>query len=192
MALQDFGDTQAIEYTTIEVWTKSGLATFYLLFVMELSTRPVQFAGGTTNPEDGWLTQVGHNLTDSEEGVLRDARFILMDRDTKYSESFRTLLKEFGIEPVRLPPKSPNLNAHIERFMRSLKEEYLEHLILFGEESLRNAVGEFLIHYHAERNHQGLRNQLIQQAAESDKSQSEIDCRNRSGGMLRYYYRKAA
>jgi transposase InsO family protein len=182
----------AIDFTTIEVWTKSGLATFYLLFVMELSTRRVQFAGCTTSPEDGWLMQVGRNLTDSEEGFLRDERFILMDRDTKYSESFRTLLKEFGVEPVRLPPKSPNLNAHIERFMRSLKEECLERLILFGEESLRNAVGEFLIHYHSERNHQGLRNRLIQQVAESGKSQSEIDCRNRLGGILRYYYRKAA
>ena len=136
--------------------------------------------------------QVGRNPTDSEEGFLRDQRFILMDRDTKYAESFRTLLKEFGIEPVRLRPKSPNLNAHIERFMRSLKEECLERLILFGKESLRNAVGEFLIHYHSERNHQGLRNRLIQQAAESGKYQSEIDCRNRLGGMLRYYYLKAA
>ena len=182
----------AIDFTTIEVWTKSGLATFYLLFVMELSTRRVQFAGCTTSPDEGWMMQVARNLTDAEEGFLRDKHFILMDRDTKYPESFRTLLKEFGIEPVRLRPKSPNLNAHIERFMRSLKEECLERLILFGEESLRNAVGEFLIHYHSERNHQGLRNRLIQQVAESRKSQSEIDCRNRLGGILRYYCRKAA
>ena len=119
----------AIDFTTIEVWTKSGLATFYLLFVMELSTRRVQFAGCTTNPEDGWMMQMGRNLIDSEEGFLRDKRFILMDRDKKYAESFRVLLKESGIEPVQLPPKSPNLNAHIERFMRSLKEECLERLM---------------------------------------------------------------
>jgi putative transposase len=182
----------AIDFTTIEVWTKSGLATFYLLFVMELSTRRVQFAGCTTNPEDDWMTQVGRNLTDSEQGFLRDKRFILMDRDKKYAESFRTLLKGSGIEPVRLPPKSPNLNAHIERFMRSLKEECLERLILFGEESLRNAVGEFLIHFHSERNHQGLHNRLIRPGAETNKSQGEIDCRCRLGGRLRFYYRKAA
>jgi hypothetical protein len=182
----------AIDFTTIEVWTKSGLATFYLLFVMELSTRRVQFAGCTTNPEDGWMMQVGRNLIDSEEGFLRDKRFILMDRDKKYAESFRTLLKESGIEPVQLPPKSPNLNAHIERFMRSLKEECLERLILFGEESLRNAVAEFLIHFHSERNHQGLQNRLIRLSAEAGKSQDEIDCRNRLGGTLRYYYREAA
>jgi putative transposase len=182
----------AIDFTTIEVWTKSGLATFYLLFVMEIATRRVNFAGCTTDPDEGWMMQVARNLTDSEEGFLRDRRYLLMDHDTKYAESFRTLLKESGIEPVRLPPKSPNMNAHIERFMRSLKEECLKRLILFGEESLRNAVGEFLIHFHSERNHQGLQNRLIQPGAEANKSQNEIDCRNRLGGMLRYYYRKAA
>jgi transposase InsO family protein len=182
----------AIDFTTIEVWTKSGLATFYLLFVMELSTRRVQFAGCTTNPEDDWMMQVGRNLTDSEQGFLRDKRFILMDRDKKYAESFRTIFKESGIEPVRLPPKSPNLNAHIERFMRSLKEECLKRLILFGEELVRNAVDEFLIHFHSERNHQGLHNRLIRPGAETNNSQGEIDCRGRLGGMLRFYYRKAA
>jgi putative transposase len=96
------------------------------------------------------------------------------------------------LEPVRLPPKSPNLNAHIERFMRSLKEECLEHLILFGEESLRNAVGEFLIHYHAERNHQALSNRLIDPGEEVGRATGEIACGERLGGILRYYYRKAA
>ena len=152
----------------------------------------MRFAGCTMNPEEDWIMQVGRNLTDFEEGFLQDKRFILMDRDKKYAASFRALLKGFDIEPVRLPPKSPNLNAHIERFLRSLKEECLDRLILFGEESLRNAVGEFLIHFHTERNHQGLHNRLIQPVAESGQSQGEIDCRTRLGGMLRYYYRKAA
>jgi putative transposase len=182
----------AIDFTTIEVWTKSGLATFYLLFVMELSSRRVQFVGCTSNPEDGWMMQVVRNLIDSEEGFLRDKRFILMDRDKKYAESFRAMLRESGIDPVRLPPKSPNLNAHIERFMRSLKEECLERLILFGEETLRNAVGEFLAHFHTERNHQGLQSRLIQPGAEAAILQGEVECRDRLGGMLRYYCRKAA
>jgi putative transposase len=182
----------AIDLTTIEVWTKRGLTTFYLLFVMELSTRRVQFAGCTSNPDEEWILQVGRNLTDSEEGFLKGKRYLLMDRDKKYAESFRALLKESGNEPVRLPPKSPNLNAHIERFMRSLKEECLERLILFGEESLRNAATQFLAHYHIERNHQGLRNRLIQPGVEANKAQGEIECRTRLGGMLRYYCRKAA
>lgn len=182
----------AIDFTTIEVWTKSGLATFYLLFVMELSTRRVQFAGCTSNPDEEWILHLGRNLTDSEEGFLAGKRYILMDRDGKYAESFRALLKGSSVEPVRLPPKSPNLNAPIERFMRSIKEECLERLILFGEESLRNAVCEFLAHFHLERNHQGLDNKLIQPGAEANRSQGEIQCRNRLGGMLRYYHREAA
>jgi transposase InsO family protein len=113
----------AIDFTTIEVWTKSGLTTFYLLFVMELATRRVCFAGCTTNPNDGWMSHVGRNLTDAEDGFLRDKRYLLMDRDTKYGEAFRSILEQSGIEPVRLPPRSPNLSAHIERFMRSVKEE---------------------------------------------------------------------
>jgi transposase len=145
----------AVDLTTIEVWTKSGLVTFYLLFVMELSTRRVQFAGCTSNPDEEWILQVGRNLTDSEEGFLKGKRYLLMDRDTKFSEAFRSMVIESDVEPVRLPPKSPNLNAHIERFMCSIKEECLERLILFGEESLRNAVSEFLAHFHLERSHQG-------------------------------------
>jgi putative transposase len=135
---------------------------------------------------------MGRNLTDSEDGFLKNKRYLLMDRDKKYSEAFRSMVKGSDVEPVRLPPKSPNLNAHIERFMRSLKEECLERLILFGEGSLRNAVVEFLIHFHSERNHQGLQNGIIQPDAEVGKSQGAIDCRKRLGGMLRYYYRMAA
>jgi putative transposase len=182
----------AIDFTTIEVWTKGGLCTFYLLFIMEIATRRVCFAGCTSNPDEDWMLQVGRNLTDSEAGFLKGKRYLLMDRDTKYSESFRFLLKGSGVEPVRLPPKSPNLNAHIERFARSIKEECLERLILFGEDLLRNAVAAFLAHYHTERNHQGLENRIIQPGAEVGNSQGAVDCRNRLGGILRYYYRKAA
>jgi putative transposase len=182
----------AIDFTTIEVWTKNGLCAFYLLFVIEIATRRVYFAGCTSNPDEDWMLQVGRNLVDSEDGFLRGKRYLLMDRDKKYSEAFRSMVKGSDVEPVRLPPKSPNLNAHIERFMRSLKEECLERPILFGEGSLRNAVVEFLIHFHSERNHQGLQNGIIQPGAEVGKSQGAIDCRNRLGGMLRYYYRMAA
>jgi putative transposase len=115
-----------------------------------------------------------------------------MDRDAKYSEAFRFMLKGTDVEPVRLPPRSPNMKAHIERFMRSLKEESLERLILFGEKTLRNAVTEYLIHLHTKRNHQGLENRIIQPGDEVGKAQGEIGCRNRLGGILRYYYREAA
>jgi putative transposase len=129
---------------------------------------------------------------DSEDGFLKGKRYLLMDRDTKYSESFRSMLKGADVEALRLPPKSPNLNAQIERFVRSIKEECLERIVIFGEESLRNAVTAFLAHYHTGRNHQGLENRIIQPGAEVGKSQGTIDCRSRLGGILRYYHRKAA
>ena len=115
-----------------------------------------------------------------------------MDRDATFCQSFRTMLTDEGIEPIRLPPRSPNLNAFLERFFRSLKSECLEKIIFFGERSLRNAVREYLVHFHRERNHQGLDNEVIDPRDEVGQTDGEIRCRDRLGGMLRYYYRDAA
>jgi putative transposase len=161
-------------------------------FVMELATRRVCFAGCTTNPDEGWMIQIARNVSEAENGSLREKKDLLMDRDAKLSEAFRATLEQAGVKAVRLPPRSPNLNPNLERFMRSIKEECLERMILFGENSLRNAVDYFLTHYHTERNHQGLNNTIIQPGSEIGKSQGEIACRNRLSGILRYYYRKAA
>ena len=182
----------AIDFTTIEVWTKGGLVTFYLLFVMEIATRRVHFAGCSTGPDELWMTQIARNLTDAFDGFLNGKRYVLMDRDGKFCPAFRAILKDETIQPVQLPPRSPNLNAHLERFHRSLKEECLDRMIFFGEKSLRNAVGTFLAHFHTERNHQGLANRVIEPGEEIDRRNGEILCRERLGGMLRYYYRKAA
>lgn len=159
---------------------------------MEMATRRVHFAGCTVNPDEDWMMQIARNLTDAEDGFLKGKRYLLMDRDKKYTDEFRSTLKQSGTNSLRLPPRSPNLNPYIERFMRSVKEECLERMIFFGEGSLRNAVDEFLAHYHAERNHQGLHNRLIQPDLGVGKEQGEIICRNRLGSMLKYYYRKAA
>ncbi len=134
----------AIDFTTVEVWTKGGLVTFYLLFVMELKTRRVCFAGLTTSPNESWMKQVAKNLTDCEDGFLQGKRYLLMDRDTKFCASFRDLLEDQQVKPVRLPPRSPNLNAHIERFFGSLKSECLNRMIFFGEKSLRSAVQAYV------------------------------------------------
>jgi len=182
----------AIDFTTIEVWTQGGLVTFYLLLVMEIATRRVCFAGCTPNPDAAWMKQVARNLTDAEDGFLSGKRYVLMDRDGKFCPAFRAILKTEGIEAVLLPPKSPNLNAHLERFHRSLREECLDRLIFFGEKSLRRAVGEFLAHYHGERNHQGRENRLLVPGPEVGQSTGEIECRQRLGGLLRYYCRTAA
>ena len=82
----------SVDFTTIEVWTRRGLVTYYLLFFMQLATRRVHFAGLTANPGEGWMLQIARNLTDAEEGFLRGKKYLLMDRDTKFSETFRATL----------------------------------------------------------------------------------------------------
>jgi hypothetical protein len=146
---------------------------------MEVATRRVYFAGGTTNPDEAWMKQIARNLTDSFDGFLLGKRYILMDRDAKFCEAFRSILKPADVN-------------HMERFMRSLKEECLNRLIFFGDVSLRKAVGQFVEHYHQERNHQGLGNRLIEPGVGVGRVAGEVACRERLGGLLQYYYRDAA
>ena len=187
-----WGLLSAIDFTTIEVWTRGGLVTFYLLFVMELKTRRVYFAGCTTSPNELWMKQIARNLTDYKDGFLKGQRYLIMDRDRKFCASFRAFLKNEDTQPLRLPSRSPNLNAYLERFMKSIKSECLRKMIFFGEQSLRKAVQEFLRHYHEERNHQGLENKIIDPGDEVEQVAGNIVCHERLGGILRYYYRDAA
>ena len=182
----------AIDFTTIEVWTKGGLVTYYLLFAMELSTRRVHLAACTRTLGDDFMKQIARNLTDPFDGFLKDKKYVLMDRDSNFSSAFRACLKNAGVKSVRLPAKSPNLNSHLERFHLSIKSECLERMIFFGEKSLRRAVNAYLDHYHEERNHQGLGNQIIEPGDEVGRDEGDIQCRERLGGLLRYYYRDAA
>jgi transposase InsO family protein len=106
--------------------------------------------------------------------------------------AFRETLAATGVKTVRLPPRSPNLNAHAERFVRSIKESCLDRMILVGEGSLRRAVREFIEHYHLERNHQGLGNRLILPVVAQTRGHGRIVCRERLGGLLKYYHQPAA
>jgi transposase InsO family protein len=173
----------AIDFFTVEVWKLRGLVTFYVLIVIELSSRRVHLAGVTPNPDTVWMMQIGRNLTDPFDGFLRQKRYVIMDRDQKYCEAFRAMLQSGGVEPVRLPPRSPNLNAYAERFIRSIKAECLDQMILFGERSLRRALKEFLTHYHRERNHQGLENRLIEGDQRVSPVSRTVVCRERQGGL---------
>jgi putative transposase len=129
---------------------------------------------------------------EDENGFLNGKKYLLVDRDTKFTAAFCEMIEREGTECVRLPPRSPNLNAHIERFMRSIKEDCLSRMIFFGDKALRTATSEYLQHYHFERNHQGLKNNVIQPDATVDTGIGTVECRERLGGLLRYYYRKAA
>ena len=114
-----------------------------------------------------------------------------MDRDSKFSDAFRAFLDNEGVTPVRLPPRSPNLNAHLERFLGSLKRECLGRLILFGEKATRKAVNQFLIHYHEERCHRGLENNLIVAMERPPDMDANLETTERLGGLLRSYRRAA-
>ena len=158
---------------------------------MELKTRRLHFAGCTPNPNEQWMKQIARNLTDPFDGFLLGKRYVLMDRDTKFCPAFRNILRNEGAEPLLLPPRSPDLNAHLERFIRSLKSEALSSMIFFGEKSLQQAVTVFHEHNHAERNHQGLGNKIIEPGDEVGQIGGNIESRERLGGILKNYYRDA-
>jgi putative transposase len=182
----------ATDFFTVEVCTLRGLVTHYVLFFLDLASRTVKIAGVTTHPNDLWMTQVARNLTDPEEEFLRSIRFLIMDRDTKYCDAFRSILVREGIEVIRLPPRTPNLNAFAERFVRSVKAECLDRMIFFGRSSLQRALTEYLSHYHRERNHQGVANRLLQGSAVAGAPTGPVMRHERLGGMLSFYYRAAA
>ena len=129
------------------------------------------------------MKQIAKNLTDFD-GFLLGKEYLLMDRDGKLCPAFRQILIDEGVEPLLLPPRSPNLNAHLERFMRSIKTECLSRMIFFGEDSLRRAITAYLDHYHAERNHQGLENRIITPNQEVGSGEGTIECREQFGGFL--------
>jgi transposase InsO family protein len=182
----------ATDFFTVEVATWHGLVTYYVLFVMELATRRVQIAGITPHPTDAFMQQCARQLTDPFDGFLLGKRYLLHDRDTKFTQAFDGLLKGSGVEPVAMPPRSPNLNAHCERFVRSIKEEVLRQMVMLGQHTLYDAIQQYLVHYHTERNHQGLDNQLIARKGDVSCRTDPVVRQERLGGLLSYYHREAA
>jgi putative transposase len=182
----------AADFFTVEVWTRRGLQRFLVLFFIDLATRRVEIAGIARSANGLWMSQIGRNLTDAIDGILNGKRYLIHDRDPLFTTEFLNMLADVNVESVRLPPRSPNLNAHAERFVRTIKESCLERMILFGEESLRTAISDFVAHYHTERNHQGLANRLISPETGHLTNSGLVQRRQRLGGMLNYYYRSAA
>jgi putative transposase len=184
----------ATDFFTAEVWTLGGLLTYYVLFFIYLGSRHIHVVGVTTHPNAAWMAQVARNVTMEEWGCLSPGQYLIHDRDTKFCATFQRIIDDVGIERVVLPPQSPNLNAYAERWVRSVKDEALSRMILFGEHSLWHVLNEYVDHYHQERNHQGKGNILLfplpsRRAGEHD---GLIQCRERLGGLLKYYEREAA
>src|SRR5215510_13746725 len=180
------------DFFTVEVLTWRGLVTYYVLFFIEVTNRRVSLGGSTRHPDSCWMEQVARNASMQDTGYPNGGRYLRHDRDKKFCREFREALAASGVQCLPIPARSPNLNAHAERWVGSIKEECLTKLILFGENSLRRVVSNFLEHYHQERNHQGKDNLLLFPVSVPEAgSRGEICCRERLGGLLKYYSRAA-
>jgi len=179
------------DFFTVEVLTWRGLVTYYVLFFLHLETRRVTLAGITRHPTENWMAQTARNVVNDPCSAAGRCRYLLHDRDAKFCAAFHEVFASEGIRRLKLPPRSPNLNAFAERWVRSAKEECLSKPILFGERSLQRAVTEFIAHFHSERNHQGKANALLFPEPAPLTRRRPVRCRERLGGLLRYYCRAA-
>jgi putative transposase len=173
----------AADFFTVEVWTRRGLQRFVVLFFLDLSTRQVETAGLASVANGLWMSQIGRRTTNVVDGILVGKRYLIHDRDPLFTAEFLNLLAGIDVESAKLPPRSPNLNAYAERFVRTVKESCLDRVILFGEGSLRKAVSEFMAHDHTERHHQDLGNRLLHPEASHLRNTGMVQRRERLGGM---------
>ena len=186
-----WGAIAATDLFTVEVVNPFGLVRYHVLFVIDIATRCVCIGGITSDPNGEWMKQVARNLTDMWDGFLLGKRYLIHDRDPLFTEAVRGLLRDSGVKPLRLPANSPNLNAYAERFVLSIRRECLDHFVPLSERHLRTAVTEYVVHYHTERNHQGLGNELLTPLPASANDAGPIVSRERLGGILNYYCRAA-
>ena len=180
----------AADFFTTEVWTARGLVTYYVAFLLEVKSRRIQVIGCTPYPNEAFVIQCFRQVT-AETGLLADGRLLICDRDPKWSSGVEEWLGTAGVRVVRTPAAAPNCNAYAERFVRSVKEECLNRIVPLGERHLRRTLREFVAHYHGERNHQGLANELIERPPEWAAT-GGVRRRQRVGGILNFYYRSAA
>src|SRR5947209_15190304 len=186
-----WGAIAGADFFTTEVWTCCGLVTYFTVFVIDLASRRVQIVGSTPFPNDLFMDQVVRTLTAADEGALVGHRVLICDRNAKWSAAVRGQLDEAGTRVIQTPFHAPNANAYAERFVRSIKHECLNRVIPLGARHLRQTITEFVEHYHLERNHQGLANELIEGMPALKDPRGRIRRRQRLGGLLNYYSRAA-
>jgi len=184
------GAIVGMDLFTVEVVTLLGLVRYHVLFVIDIKSRTVEIAGIGRDPCGRWMEQMARNLVDAVDGFLVGKRYLLVDRDPLYTGPFRGIVEGGGVKIVRLPARSPNLNAFAERFVLSIKSECLDRMVPLGEEHLRRAILEYVAHYHGERNHQGLGNALINGAGDDSAGTGPVVRRDRIGGLLHFYHRR--
>jgi putative transposase len=180
------GAIVGMDFFTVEVMTLFGLVRYHLLFAIDIGSRLVEIVGIGRDSDGRWMEQMARNLLDVADGFLRGKQYLLLDRDPLYTAVFRRMVRAGGVNVVRLPARSPNLNADAERFVLSIKIEFLERMVLLGEWHLRWAISEYMRHYHCERNHQGLGNTLIDGISPDTDGIGPVARRERLGGLLSF------
>jgi transposase InsO family protein len=185
---RDFLRQQAASMIACDFFTVDtiSLRRFYVLFFIELDSRRVHLAGCTTNPTGGWVAQQARNLSFS--GLLERMRFLIHDRDSKFSAAFDEVFRSEGLKVIHTPIRAPQANAYAERFVRSVRAECLDWLLIVGRRHLEHVLRSYTIHYNRERPHRGLALLTPEPADATDPPTVEtIERRDRLGGLIHEY-----
>jgi len=185
----------ACDFFAVEVLSLFGTVRALVFFVIHIESRAVRIAGVRINPDGGWMKQMARKLLDPVDGFLRDARYLVHDRDPLFTEAWTAILGDAGVTCVPIPAQSPNCNAHAERFVRTIRTECLDHFVIFGERHLRHLLREFTAHYLTERYHQGIGSRRIDPKTwprcDSCTAPHRVVRHSRLGGVLNFYRRAA-
>jgi putative transposase len=178
----------AIDFFSTEIYTLSSLTRYMVLVSIHYATRKVEVVGIIQQAHGQWMSQKARNLVDQFCGFLKDKKYLIHDRDSLFSEEFREILKAAGVKPIRTLPMAPHLNCVMERFVRSIKSEALNRMLIFGERHLEYVIKEYMEHYHTERAHQGIGNEIIEPPPPGT---GKVVCQERLGGLLNFCRRAA-
>jgi putative transposase len=168
------------------------LKTIYVLFFIELGSRRVHFAGCTTNPDGSWVTQQARQLVWDLEDREPRLRFLIHDRDSKFTDAFDAVFRSEGMKTILTPARAPNANAHAERWVRSARTESLDKLLIVNQSHLRSVMSEYVDYYNCRRPHQGLGQRIPMMPVLPSNDKGPVRCRNVLGGVIRNYCRQAA
>ncbi|CAM2005116.1 integrase core domain-containing protein [Acanthopleuribacter pedis] len=184
---QQWSSMVAADLFTVKLTQGWGVQPVHVLVMMHLASRHIHIAGIVVEPTQTWLVQVSLNETDEAEGFLKEGAYVIHDRATVFGDRFTQTLAAAEVTTVKLPPRSPNLNARVERVIRSSREECLDRFVIFSKGQLEYLLREYTEFYNEERPHQGLKKQLV--SGKQGKSEGRIRRRTRLGGLLSFYDR---
>ena len=178
----------ACDFFTIETLF---LKTLYVLFFIDLATRQVYFAGCTEHPTKTWVTQQARQMVWQLDDHATPMRFLIHDRDTKFTQSFDTVFRSEKLKIIRTPYRAQNANAFAERWVRTVREECLDKLIIINQQHLRQVMLEYISYYNSARPHQGIDQHIPVPQNTAVADSGSIVCYDVLGGIIHEYQRAA-